>query len=508
MKRLVSLLLLLLMLSGMLFSCQTPGNTGTPGGPGNDEGPVVAPEGEVDVTRKDENGYLLDRIPEGEALKALGFEGSKVKILGWDDEEAESIPTGDSDADPLKKKLYYHWRGIEERLSITFDVKYTKGWFHERDTFFTDARADDAMYDLIMTESLFPITLAMEGRLCNLKNLGYPDLAMPWWPVSVDQFTQHGGLYFLASNSSAMSISNMNVVYVNDGLIVSKGGASPVQSVLRGVWTVGEMGKISKLFAGAAENATEETRLYGLVIDHSSRPVAFYDGCNFKHIVNNADGVGELGYDEESELEEITKALNKFEEMISGVETKIWTDANTDHYDELQEGRTAMQLGWMGFIRQLEKTEEYTVVPVPMLEENQYDTVGYRTGHRDCTDLWCMPTTTANKDLSGIVLEANASGEYRNIGPFYYEQYLKDRYANGADGRRCFDILRDSVVYDLGRITQLANVGCKGVWNSCFVSGGAKKFSNTFSENMKTKLDTEKLNLQTMLDKLALYVEN
>jgi len=504
MKKVVALLLVLLTLSFMLMACQKPEDPNNPTGAPD----VAPPKDDVDETDVDVNGYQNDRIPEGEKLKALGFGGSEVKILGWDDEEAESLPMDDSTSDPLKSKLWFHWRGIEERLDVTFDVTYTKGWFHERDTFFTAARADDAMYDLIMNESLFPITLAMEGRLCNLKNLGYPDLVMPWWPVSVDQFTQHGGLYFISSNSSAMGISNMNVVYVNDGMITGKGAASPVQSVLRGVWTVEEMTNISKLFAGAAENATEEDRIYGMVIDHTSRPVAFYDGMNFKGIVNNADGVGELGYDEESELEAITKALNKFEDMVNGVEFKIWQDSKNDHYDELQEGRTAMQLGWMGFIRQMEKTEEYTVVPVPLLDEKQFDTVGYRTGHRDCTDLWCMPTTTANKVLSGIVLEANASGEYRSIGPFYYEQYLKDRYSNGADGRKCFDILRDSVVYDLGRITQLADVGHKGYWNACFSSGGKASFDNSFAETARANLSTQQANLKIMLDKLALYVNN
>ena len=507
MKKILSLTLLLVMLAGMLFSCQTPENGGNGTGTG-DGGDVVAPNGDIDLEIKDEEGFTKDRIPEGDALKALGFEGSTVKILGWDDEEAESIPMGDSTSDPLKSKLYYHWRGIEERLSVTFQTTYTKGWFHERTTFFTAARADDAMYDLIMNESLFPITLAMEGRLCNLKKLGYPDLEMPWWPASVDQFTQHGALYFISSNSSAMGISNMNVVYVNDGMITAKGGASPVQSVLRGVWTVEEMTSISKLFAGAAENATEETRIYGMVVDHTSRPVAFYDAMNFKAIVNNADGVGELGYDEESELEAITKALNLFEDMVNGVEFKIWQDSQNDHYDELQEGRTAMQLGWMGFVRQLEKTEEYTVVPVPMLDLDQFDTVGYRTGHRDCTDLWCMPTTTANKVLSGIVLEANASGEYRNIGPFYYEQYLKDRYANGADGRKCFDILRDSVIYDFGRAMQVSAIGAEDYWRPCFWVGGNLKYGNVFAEKYRASSGERIQNLQKLLENYAKYKDN
>ena len=104
-----------------------------------------------------------------------------------------------------------------------------------------------------------------------------------------------------------------------------------------------------------------------------------------------------------------------------------------------------------------------------------------------------------------MILEANASGEYRNIGPFYYEQYLKDRYANGANGRKCFDILRASVIYDLGRIGQLAGIGCKSAWGSCF---GNQTFSNTFASTMQGKMDAEKSNFKQMLENMAKYVNN
>jgi len=302
-----------------------------------------------------------------------------------------------------------------------------------------------------------------------------------------------------------MCISNMAVVFVNDGMITSKGGASPVQSVLRGVWTVEEMTKLSKLFAGAAENADEASRIYGLVVDDGSRMDCLYYSCGFSSIVNNADGIGEYAYDDESELEAISKAVNKFSDLLSGEEMIIH---DGDDFTEMNEGRTAMLIGYMEFIRTLEKTEEYTVVPLPMLDEKQFDTMGYRTVHRDYTDVWCMPTTTANKTLSGIVLEANASSEYRLVGPFYYEQYLKDRYANGADGRACFDILRDSVVYDLGRAGQVAGLGAEAFWRPCFYTGGAKAFENVFATKYKESASERATNLKEVLANFEKYVNN
>ena len=429
----------------------------------------------------------------------------------------QTFPDADSTEDPLKSELFHHWNSVAERFGIEFEVKYMKGQIHHQAAFFTEARAEDTGYDLIQTESLFPISLATEGRLCNLKNLDFPDLEedengkllMPWWPESVEQYTQHGGLYFIGSNTSALGISNMSTVFINDGLVVSKGLASPVESVVRGLWTVEEMTNVAKLFVGTAEDAaTEADKYYGLVVDHSSRVTSLYYSSGFTDVINNADGVGELAYDDESELEAITKALENFSEMFTGPQTKIHRISDRDVYDELLQGRTCMLLGYMQIIREMENTEDYTVVPLPLLDESQSDPdspdKGYRTCHRDCFDLWSIPTTTDNKVLSGFVLEANASGEYRKIGPFYYDQYLKDRYSNGANGRTCFDILRASVVYDLGRIGQLAGFGSKGSWGSCFTDDG---FKNIFAADMKGKLETQKYNFEKMLADMKLHVD-
>ena len=496
MKKLIAILLALLMLSFALVSCQKEENE-------KDQSPeALTPEREIDTGRVDANGYLLDRLPEGDALKALGFSGSTVNVLSWDDEEAQTFPKEDSTSDPIKGKLYNHWLGIAERFDITFDTKYTDSSWHGQDAFFTAARADDATYDLIQTQSLFPSALAREGRICNLRNLGYPDLEMPWWPVSVKQWTQSGALYFIASNSSAMGISNMAVIFVNEGMITSKGRSSPVQSVLHGVWTVEEMTSISKLFAGAAENADEASRIYGFVIDDPSRFDRFYESCGFSSVITNeTTGVSSLGYDEESELQAITAALNQFEALVTGPEVICHP---VDDFTEMNEGRTAMLLGYMQYIRSLENTEEYTVVPLPMLNAAQYDTVGYRTTHRDYTDVWCMPTTTSNKVLSGMILEANASSEYRMVGPFYYEQYLKDRYANGSDGRKCFDILRDSVVYDFGIV---GGGNAASYWRPCFYSSGLL-WNNSFAANYKSDASARAKHFQNILDDYAKYVNN
>ena len=496
MKRFVAMLLVLLTLT--LCSCQK-----VEGSDGEETlNSDVIPSGTIDQNDTDANEYQNDRLPTGAALESLGFAGREVRVLSWDKQEHQTFPKGNSENDPIKSKLYYHWKGIEERFDITFKTNYTDSEWSGNPKFLIDARSDAAQYDLMQTQTLYPITLAMEGRLVNLMKLGFPDLEMPWWPDSTEEWSQHGALFYIASNSSAMSISNMYVVFVNAGLITAKGNADPVQSVLRGTWTVDEMTKISKSFAGEAANLPLDERIYGFVVDEDSTWASFYYGCGFNSVIN-VNGVGTMGYDEESELQAISAAIDSFESLMLGYGVEVKGNSGDDA-TEMHQGRTAMLLGFMEHIRSLENTEAYTVVPVPMLNEKQYDTMGYRTVQRDWADVWCVPRTTQSKQLSGMLLEANASSEYRNVGPYYYEEYLKDRYANGAAGRECFDILRNSLVYDFGRTMQALNFGAEWYFRTCFRGG----FVNSFVAEAKAGMTASKAQLQEVLDAYQKYVDN
>lgn len=499
MKRILSMILVLVMLACIFVGCKKDNEDDE-----NDSSGVAGPSGEVNTADTDSNGYQNDRLPKDLSK----YEGKTVKLLGWSGEEAQTIPKEDSSEDPLKAKLWEHWRGIEDRFGVTFQTTYTDSEWPSQQTFMTAATADNGQYDLIQTQSLFPIVLAEQGYLCNLKNLGYPDLAknaegttaMPWWPDSVDEYSQHGALYFIGSNSSAMSISNMAVIFVNTKLVSEKGLSDPVESVVRGTWTVEEMTNIVKAFTAEAIGKKPTEAVYGLTVDDPSRLDRLYYACGFRSIVNDANGIGQLAYTSDSQLQAITNGVAAFSEIFQDNSAAVNIQA-IDDVDIMNQGRTALFLGYMQYIRKLQNTEDWTVVPLPMLDYEQYETTGYVTTYRDYTDMWCMPTTTQDVVLSGMILEANASSEYRQVAPFYYEQYLKDRYSDGVNGRKCFDILRDTVLYDLGIVGQIADLGGNGYWRQCF----QPSYKNMFTELVKANKSAKEKALENTLAKFEQY---
>lgn len=465
----------------------------TPAWRGSLYGSAVAKDtGGLEARDVDSNGYQNDRLPNG-----LDYQGKEVQILGWDNEADQTIPRSDSRTDAVASALYWHWKGIEERLNVRITVTYTDSDYPGRSTFLAKARAENANYDLIQTQSLFPIVLANEGRLCNLANLNYPELAMPWWSDSLQEWILDGSMYFICSNSSAMSLSNLAVIYSHTALIEEKGLETPISLTLSGKWTLEKMNEISQAFAAEAALVGDE-QCYGLVVDDSSRLGALYYACGFSSVVKNRRGEAQIGFDEEWEWQAIGGAIAKLEGMFTDGSVVIHS---SDTFTEMQSGQTAMLLGYWQFMREL-NGNDYEVVPMPMLDEEQYTVQGYRSVHRDYVDTWCIPTTASDKNLSGMILEASASSEYRSVAPVWC-RLMQERYRDAEQGKQVIQILRNSIIYDVGRAAQEKGVGAEGYWADCFRGG----YDNKFQSSCQYVAEVFSINLRKILKTFRTYRE-
>ena len=90
------------------------------------------------------------------------------------------------------------------------------------------------------------------------------------------------------------------------------------------------------------------------------------------------------------------------------------------------------------------------------------------------------------------------------VAPFFFEQYLKDRYSNGVEGRQCFDILRETMLYDLGVAATISVLGAEKTWRACFRGS----FNNNFAETVKGQRNTLQRTLNDLLQNFEKYKNN
>ena len=234
MKRCLLCLLTVLLLLPAFASCKKTQDDVPDGTSGGET--VATLEPEEPKWELDENGYVKDTIPE------MNCRGKEIHVLCWDENVLNVLPKDVGSKNVVQEEVYLRRLNLETRLNIKFKVSTTPGNAQKRDSFLTQARkANDEQYDLICSFSLHPSVLAQEGLLYNLNNLTYPQLEMPWWPESITEWEQYGGLYFIASNSSVSAINSMEIMLANTSMITELGLKNPIDLVLEGNWTVENM---------------------------------------------------------------------------------------------------------------------------------------------------------------------------------------------------------------------------------------------------------------------------
>ncbi|MBQ3125750.1 MAG: hypothetical protein IJC15_01655, partial [Clostridia bacterium] len=90
----------------------------------------------------------------------------------------------------------------------------------------------------------------------------------------------------------------------------------------------------------------------------------------------------------------------------------------------------------------------YGIVPLPKYDEAQdryYSVVGMPYS------MYTVPIDVKDPARAGALLEALASDGYRNISPAIFETAFKVKYARDDKAGQMYDIIRDTLVYDIGR---------------------------------------------------------
>ena len=89
------------------------------------------------------------------------------------------------------------------------------------------------------------------------------------------------------------------------------------------------------------------------------------------------------------------------------------------------------------------------ILPVPKYDESQEN---YITTMAMPFSMYSIPVSASDPDASAALLECLGSEGYRRVTPKLFEVAMKVRYSKDHVSSRMYDIIRESVTFDLGRI--------------------------------------------------------
>ena len=464
-KRTLAILLASLMLISAMVSCgksdvvdnteQTNMTTATPDG-----SEVVSENTTVTTTVAetenpyDENGYLKDDLnPE------LDYKGEVFTILYWSDVERIEFEVESQTGDLIGDALFNRNAAVEERLGIDFEWIGTLGNNANKNAFVAVAENDvksGGEYDVFAGYSMTGASIALQGLSRNLMDVEHINFDQPWWPDTlIELATINDRLYFCSGDISTNMLHMMYCTLYNKDFATELGIGNLYEMVDKGTWTLDKMAELASSSYSDLNGDTirDVGDRYGVSVAITTNFDAFYPGGGLNVIEKDANGTPVVSDDFYSEkahalLGKVVAMFHEtnyaaFPESVSGWGLKPFAEGRVlflvDRNYVTSSGDFA------------DTNVNYGVLPVPKFDESQEN---YHTCLSFPYTMYSISIATddAKADMAGAVLECMASESYRQVTPAVFEIAMKLKYSGGDDDARMYDIVRDSVHIDLGRV--------------------------------------------------------
>ena len=461
--RIIALICAILMLVPCFASCaNTQGSEETTA---NNAQTQVTPE---DTTPAVDPNYDKEGFWKDDLADEIDFKGETVTILYWDDvERAEfEITEEEADGDMVKDAIYRRNLATEERMGVTFEWIGTPGDGGDRAAFTSyvrNAYSGGTFYDIIATYSRTAGMLLTNGFIQDLNEIedSYINVEQPWWPKSMlNTCSIKDSLFFVSGDISTNVLHFMYAVYYNMDMLDDLNLDDPVALVDEKKWTIDALINLSKgLYVDLDQDGKQsDNDQYGFCSTYFHLD-AFYTGSDMMLLVPGQDKYLEIS--EDFFGQKTIDMVDKLGGWFRDGDTYVNTSGGSRNYSvPFEEGLCLFRCDRVyvadteyhnGALRNVDW--EYGILPVPMYDENQTE---YITVVGNPFTLWCVMQNAKNPQMSTAVIECMASEAYRKTSPMIFEQNMKYRYTPDSVGKgdsaRMFDIIRESIAFDLGRI--------------------------------------------------------
>lgn len=378
---------------------------------------------------------------------------SRVEVVNQSEVYVEEL-----DTDPINDAVYNRNLNLEERLKCKIKVVQLlpePGSIAGEavDAVSNMVIAGGTDYNIVANCSYTSMTLAMQGRMTDLKTTSYIDFDKNYWSQGFnDALSYKDSQFFVTGPMSLSYYRYMFVTLFNKQLMEDVGlGESLYETVENGEWTIGYMQSVAELFYqdlnGSGSRDAED--LYGFcarIGPTSSMMDGYWEGseiCVLKKDVDNT-------YIYEIDKERLTTSLDAVLGLLnsSGSFTATTNAGDNDVLTKFAQDESAMinyRLIAVEDATIRNMTHDYGILPVPKLTKAQ----DYKTHVQVEVILYGVPSTCYDQiDELGIFLEAYASESYNRVKPAYYGVALTSKYVKDPQSVEMLDRIVNSVSID------------------------------------------------------------
>ena len=440
-RRTVSFLLAVLVLSIFTVSCST----------GNDGSDVTTTGSSSSVINEPE-GEVTTALPE---LVAADFDGYEFKVL-WPEMHPDGhfmhneIAVESDTGDVIDSAVFERNLIVEEKYSVSI-VSILQWCSTVAKSVRTDYLAGDANYDAFCSPIAMVTSAAIEGICADYNDMQYYSEDQVWWDHKVMQDFSIGNARYFGSGDIIVSDNFYPYcVFANLDMYERYGFSDNLYDLVRTKkWTVDKLMELCKNIPSNNDNKWDYDDQYGILVNASTSKALFYAfGKNVVTLDND-------GYPQWVMTPEYTQnVLEKIIEVFHKDNIAYATDNDLGHnIPGLSHAQTALKMfnnnQSLFYAEELIVAERlknananftFALLPMPLYNESQSE---YYCVMNDAVVV-CVP---ANQDLdrSSLLLSAMSRESVNTLTPAFYESVLAYRYLNDEDSVETLTLILNSV---------------------------------------------------------------
>lgn len=439
MKKLIAILVVLLMIIPMMFSCNS------------DEDTSSQTESKSSVVVKDMGGREFNIFCHDFGAGTNSIQGYSGEVL-YDEENPSSV-------DEAKKKVVDKIES-DYNCSITGVMDSTEGSLTTiRNQVSSGTQEYDFVFDSIRTLS----PLVAEGALMDIGNISTIDLSAPWWDQnSVSDLSIMDKNYFVCGDINTYDNQGTWCMLFNKNLKESLGIEEDFYQMAKdGTWTFDKFTEICR--NGITKNSSGD----GVLDEFDTWAFGTETYNIYVHLVSAGLKIAEKDSSDipyltivetpESTISALTKILDFYNESdtVMVANHPPYTDKGYSNVWEATvhkafvEGRELFYMcGLINVASFRVMDDEFGILPIPKFYDTQD---GYsHTVSVDNMSCLCIPVGVNNPEDIGIIISALSEKSMELVTPAYYDIQLKYRDAHDEESGEMLDMIFASRSFDLG----------------------------------------------------------
>ena len=378
---------------------------------------------------------------------------SRVEVVNENEVYAEEL-----NSEPINDAVYNRNLALEDRLKCNIEVVQL---LPEAGSIAGEAVdevnnmvvAGGTDYNIVANASYTSMTLAINGRMTDLRGTQYIDFDKNYWSQGFnDALSYKDSQFFVTGPMSLSYYRYMFVTLFNKNLVEDANLETSLYEVVdNGEWTIGYMQSLAEMFYRDlnGDGSRDGGDLYGFcarIGPTSSMMDGYWEGSEICILHKDEDNAYTYEIDKErlsDSLDAVLGLLNcpgSFTATTNAGDGDVLTKFAQDESVMINYRLIAVE---DALIRNM--VNDYGILPIPKLTAAQ----DYSTHVQVEVILYGVPSTCYDQiDDLGIFLEAYASESYRSVKPAYYEIALTSKYARDPQSVEMLDRVVSSVNID------------------------------------------------------------